>query len=110
MIGLDNCRLFLTGGAPTSEEMKKFFLGLDMPLGECYGMSETGGAVTLNVQINNLYSSGKACEGLSLKIQEPDCNGQGEILMRGRSIFMGYLGLPEKTEEASTRREWSRRP
>jgi len=106
MIGLDNCRVFLTGGAPTSEEMKKFFLGLDMPLGECYGMSETGGAVTLNVQINNLYSSGKACEGLSLKIQEPDCNGQGEILMRGRSIFMGYLGLPEKTEETVKEDGW----
>uniref|UniRef100_A0A6P4FJQ7 long-chain-fatty-acid--CoA ligase n=1 Tax=Drosophila rhopaloa TaxID=1041015 RepID=A0A6P4FJQ7_DRORH len=106
MIGLDNCRVFLTGGAPTSDEMKQFFLGLDMPLGECYGMSESGGAITLNVDINNLYSAGRACEGLTLKIQDPDCNGQGEILMRGRSIFMGYLGLPEKTEETINEEGW----
>ncbi|XP_016964338.1 long-chain-fatty-acid--CoA ligase heimdall [Drosophila biarmipes] len=106
MIGLDNCRVFLAGGAPTSEELKHFFLGLDMPLSECYGMSESAGAITLNVQISNLYSAGQACDGLTLKIHEPDCNGQGEILMRGRSVFMGYLGLPEKTEEAIKEDGW----
>ncbi|KAH8238941.1 hypothetical protein KR038_008943, partial [Drosophila bunnanda] len=106
MIGLDKCRIFLTGGAPTSDEMKQFFLGLDIALGECYGMSESGGAITLNVNITNLYSSGTSIEGLTLKIQDPDSNGQGEILMRGRSIFMGYLGLQEKTEEAIKEDGW----
>ncbi|XP_039501493.1 long-chain-fatty-acid--CoA ligase heimdall [Drosophila santomea] len=106
MIGLDNCRVFFTGGAPTSEELKQFFLGLDIALGECYGMSESGGAITLNVQISNLYSAGQACEGITLKIHEPDCNGQGEILMRGRTMFMGYLGLLEKTEETIKEDGW----
>ncbi|KAH8410205.1 hypothetical protein KR009_008322 [Drosophila setifemur] len=106
MLGLDQCRYFLTGGAPTSDEMKQFFLGLDMPLGECYGMSESAGAITLNVEINNLYSSGLAIEGVSLKVREPDSNGQGEIVMRGRNTFMGYLGLPEKTEETIKEDGW----
>jgi len=106
MIGVDNCRVFFTGGAPTSEELKQFFLGLDIALGECYGMSETSGAITLNVDISNLYSAGQACEGVTLKIHEPDCNGQGEILMRGRLVFMGYLGLPDKTEETVKEDGW----
>ncbi|EDV31966.1 uncharacterized protein Dana_GF14277 [Drosophila ananassae] len=108
MMGLDNCRVFLTGGAPTSDEMKEFFLGLDIALGECYGMSESAGAITLNVDINNLYSAGRAVDGLNLKVLDPDCNGQGEIVMRGRSNFMGYLGLPEKTEEAIKEDGWLR--
>lgn len=108
MMGLDNCRVFLTGGAPTSVEMKQFFLGLDIALGECYGMSESAGAITLNVDINNLYSAGRVVDGLELKVLDPDCNGQGEIVMRGRSNFMGYLGLSEKTEETITEDGWLR--
>ncbi|KAH8287798.1 hypothetical protein KR018_000342 [Drosophila ironensis] len=106
MMGLDNCRVFLTGGAPISDELKEFFLGLDMPLGECYGMSESGGAITLNVNINNFFSAGRAIEGLDLRIQNPDSSGQGEIVMRGRPNFMGYLGLPEKTEETIKEDGW----
>ncbi|KAH8279657.1 hypothetical protein KR054_000143 [Drosophila jambulina] len=108
MIGLDKCRFFLTGGAPISVEMKQFFLGLDMPLAECYGMSESGGIVAMNVgnRISNLYSAGPAIRGLTVKIQDPDGSGLGEILMRGRTVFMGYLGLQEKTEEAIKEDGW----
>ncbi|XP_068151260.1 long-chain-fatty-acid--CoA ligase heimdall [Drosophila tropicalis] len=106
MLGLDSCKSFLTGGAPVSDEMKNFFLGLDMPLGECYGMSETGGGITLNVEITNLFSSGRPICGLEVEIQEPDANGHGEICMRGRSNFMGYLGQPDKTAEAIKEDGW----
>ncbi|XP_064542160.1 long-chain-fatty-acid--CoA ligase heimdall [Drosophila montana] len=100
MLGLELCKTLLTGGAPVSPELKHFFLGLDMPLADVYGMSETGGAITLNERITNLYSSGAPIAGTEVKIDKPDVNGQGEILMRGRMNFMGYLGEPAKTEEA----------
>ncbi|XP_034666157.1 long-chain-fatty-acid--CoA ligase heimdall [Drosophila subobscura] len=106
MMGLDNCRSFLTGGAPTSDEMKNFFLGLDIALGECYGMSETGGAITLNSEISNLFSSGQPIAGVEVKVQEPDASGKGEIVLRGRSNFMGYLGQQEKTEETINADGW----
>ncbi|EDW57577.2 long-chain-fatty-acid--CoA ligase heimdall [Drosophila virilis] len=106
MLGLELCKSFLTGGAPVSPELKQFFLGLDMPLADVYGMSETGGAITLNESITNLYSSGAPILGTEVKIDKPDVNGQGEILMRGRNNFMGYLGEPAKTEEAITPDGW----
>ncbi|KAH8404808.1 hypothetical protein KR222_004252 [Zaprionus bogoriensis] len=107
LLGLDQCRYFLTGSAPVSVEMKQFFLGLDMPLCDLYGMSETGGAVTLHpTPITNLYSSGTPLKGLEVRIQEPDVNGQGEILIRGRGNFMGYVGELAKTEEAIGEDGW----
>ena len=42
-------------------------------------------------------STGKALEGTDLKIDNPDNDGNGEILIRGRNLFMGYLNLPEKS-------------
>ncbi|XP_034475511.1 long-chain-fatty-acid--CoA ligase heimdall [Drosophila innubila] len=106
MLGLDQCHIFFTGGAPVSAELKHFFLGLDMPLGDLYGMSETAGAITLHLHISNLYSSGTPIPGTEVKILEPDANGQGEILIRGRSNFMGYLNEPGKTEEVIEENGW----
>ncbi|XP_017023283.1 long-chain-fatty-acid--CoA ligase heimdall-like [Drosophila kikkawai] len=108
IIGLDHCRYILTGSAPVSVEVKQFFLSLDMPLGECYGMSESGGIVSMNVgnQMSNLHSAGPTMKGLTIKVQDSDGSGQGEILMRGRTIFMGYLGLREKTEEVIKEDGW----
>ncbi|KAH8251416.1 hypothetical protein KR032_011441, partial [Drosophila birchii] len=108
MIGLEQSNFFLTGGAPISVEMKQYFLGLDMPLGECYGLSESGGIVAMNVgnHVSNLYSAGPTVRGATVMVQDQDSNGEGEILMRGRSIFMGYLGLQEKTEETIKEDGW----
>ncbi|KAL7740362.1 hypothetical protein ACLKA6_013161 [Drosophila palustris] len=106
MLGLDQCHIFFTGGAPVSADLKHFFLGLDMPLGDLYGMSETAGAITLHLHISNLYSSGPPIPGTEIKILEPDANGQGEIMIRGRSNFMGYLNEPGKTEEALEEDGW----
>ena len=47
-LGLNKCKIFLTGGAPMSIDVKKYFLSLDIPILEMYGMSECGGAHTTN--------------------------------------------------------------
>lgn len=107
LLGLEQCKYFLTGGAPVSTELKHFFLGLDMPLCDLYGLSETGGALTLHpTRINNLYSSGTPLKGFEVRINEPDVNGHGEIVVRGRSVFMGYVNQPDKTEEAIDADGW----
>lgn len=46
-LGLDKCRIIATGAAPLSIEIKKYFLSLDLPLIEAYGMSECSGAHTV---------------------------------------------------------------
>ncbi|XP_037819883.1 LOW QUALITY PROTEIN: long-chain-fatty-acid--CoA ligase heimdall [Lucilia sericata] len=105
-LGLEMAKGCFIGGAPVTEELKKFFLGLDMPLIDVYGMSETSGAVVYNFDRPNLQTSGKAMEGVELKIDNPNEQGEGEILMRGRSNFMGYLKEPEKTAETLTEDGW----
>ncbi|KAH8377994.1 hypothetical protein KR093_008450 [Drosophila rubida] len=106
LLGLDQCHTFFTGGAPVSPELKHFFLGLDMPLGDLYGMSETAGAITLHTDINNLYSSGPAIPGTEVQVHQPDVNGCGEIVIRSRSNFMGYLHQRDKTDETIDEDGW----
>jgi len=105
MLGLEQCHTFFTGGAPVSADLKHFFLGLDMPLGDLYGMSEAG-AITVHMHVTNLYSSGRPLPGTELRILEPDVNGQGEIMLRGRTNFMGYLDEPGKTEDILEEDGW----
>lgn len=55
-------------------------------------MSETTGAATINTfSAFKLDRCGQALPGSDVKIANPDENGEGEILMRGRNTMMGYL-------------------
>lgn len=55
-------------------------------------MSETTGAATINTFSHfKLDRCGQSMPGMDLKIANPDENGEGEILMRGRNSMMGYL-------------------
>uniref|UniRef100_A0A1I8MWU3 long-chain-fatty-acid--CoA ligase n=1 Tax=Musca domestica TaxID=7370 RepID=A0A1I8MWU3_MUSDO len=101
-LGLDCLKYCFTGGASVSEELKLHFLSLDLPLVEAFGMSETCGGVTADFKRPNLQTSGQALAGVEFKIDSPDIYGEGEILIRGRCNFMGYLKEPHKTREAFT--------
>lgn len=79
ILGLDQCKTLLVGSAPVTVELKRFFLSIDMPLWEVYGMSETAGAITMNYEQKNLENVGKALEGCEIKIYSPDQNGHGEV-------------------------------
>ncbi len=57
-----------------------------------YGLSETAAAVTIHDGSINELKPGRALPGSQIKIFNPDENGVGEICMRGRNVFMGYLG------------------
>ena len=71
-----------------------------MVLFNTYGMSETTGLTSVNTHSNfRLDRCGQALPGVDLKIDNPDENGEGEILMRGRCIMMGYLKNESATIE-----------
>lgn len=100
-LGLDRCKHLATGAAPITMETLRYYQSLNMPLYELYGMSECTGPQTIGIPGKNLAGScGASVPTLQGKIHEPDEDGNGEICMKGRHIFMGYLNNLEKTKEA----------
>jgi long-chain acyl-CoA synthetase len=96
MIGLQRCRVGLTGAAPISPDLIRWFLALGVPLIEAYGMTETTGIITIPpFGRTKLGTVGTCCPHAELKV-----GAGGEILFRGPNVFMGYLNKPEKTAEA----------
>ncbi|XP_031769185.1 long-chain-fatty-acid--CoA ligase ACSBG2 isoform X2 [Galleria mellonella] len=107
-LGLDKCTTFVTSAAPLSPDIKKFFLSLDIPIMEAFGMSELAGAHTLSIYPRfKLDSSGEVLGGAETKFGgSPSPNGPGEIMMNGRHVLMGYLNEVEKTNDALDSDGW----
>ncbi|XP_055713765.1 very long-chain-fatty-acid--CoA ligase bubblegum [Phlebotomus papatasi] len=106
-LGLDRCQTIASAAAPMSPDLKKYFMSLDLPVMEAFGMSETTGGHSLtNPDSYNFNTIGRQLPGTETKIHEPDEKGHGEICMRGRNIFMGYLSEPEKTKDALDDEGW----
>jgi long-chain-fatty-acid--CoA ligase ACSBG len=94
-LGLDRVEQAYFGAAPMSSDVKKFFMSLGMPLVNMYGLSETSGASTyMEPPQFLLKETGKAIPGSHIKIFNPDELGVGEICVKGRNVFMGYLDNP----------------
>ena len=86
---------FVSGGAPLARKIAFFFDLLGFHMLEGYGLTETIAVTSVNLPgQNKLGTVGRPFPGVELKIAE-----DGEILMRGRNIMRGYLGLPEATAE-----------
>ncbi|KAM6944715.1 long-chain-fatty-acid--CoA ligase ACSBG2-like isoform 1-T2 [Lycodopsis pacificus] len=106
-LGLDRCKLCFTGAAPITKDTVEYFMSLNIPLLELYGMSESSGPHTVSTDTSyHLTSCGKVMPGSKTKLENPDEDGSGEICMWGRHVFMGYLDMPEKTEEALDQDGW----
>ncbi|MGQ2923773.1 MAG: AMP-dependent synthetase/ligase [Hydrogenophaga sp.] len=96
LIGIHRARFLVTGAAPISPDLVRWYLALGVPMLEVWGMTETCGAAT-GVPAERIKpgSIGPAATYNEVKLA-PDT---GEILVRGPNVFMGYLNLPEKTAE-----------
>ncbi len=100
-LGLDQCVLNFYGAAPLKASTRRFFASLNMPLLNCYGMSETGGLHTGSLPLpfwNKIDAAGTPVVGSHIKIEKADPrHKEGEICLRGRNVFMGYLKDEEET-------------
>jgi long-chain-fatty-acid--CoA ligase ACSBG len=105
--GLDRCRIQIVGAAPIARDVLEFFLDLDIPIYEIYGMSESSGPQTVSFDgCHRAGTSGRLMAGAEMKIDKPDEFGEGEICFRGRHVFMGYLNNAEKSKEAIDEDGW----
>lgn len=103
LIGIHKARVLITGAAPISPDLVRWYLALGVPMTEVWGMTETCGAASYTPL--GQIKPGKI--GIAAPFNEmriaPDTN---EIMVRGTNIFMGYLNLPEKTRETITEDGW----
>lgn len=106
-LGFAKCQKSFYGAAPLTAETQRFFLGLNIRLYAGYGLSETTGPHFMSSPYNyRLYSSGKVVPGCRVKLVNQDTDGIGEICLWGRTIFMGYLNMEDKTSEAIDSEGW----
>uniref|UniRef100_A0A672IWJ3 long-chain-fatty-acid--CoA ligase n=1 Tax=Salarias fasciatus TaxID=181472 RepID=A0A672IWJ3_SALFA len=107
-LGLDRCRVCLSGAAPITKDTLEYFMSLNIPVMEVYGMSESSGPHTVAVSINDyrLTSCGKVMPGCKTNLENPDADGNGEICFWGRNVFMGYLNMPDKLADAVDENGW----
>jgi long-chain acyl-CoA synthetase len=92
-IGLGKARFLVSGAAPIAREVLEFFMGLDVVVQEVYGQSEDTGPTSFNLPGQlRLGTVGKPIDGVTVKIAD-----DGEILVKGPNVFLGYYKEPEAT-------------
>jgi long-chain acyl-CoA synthetase len=103
LIGIHRARYCVTGAAPISPELVRWYMALGVPMLEVWGMTETCGASTGTPPGRIKPGSiGPAASFNQVRIDP----ATGEILVKGPNVFKGYLNLPDKSAEALDAEGW----
>lgn len=95
-----NLKTMVSGSAALQPRLSRIFCAADMQVMEGYGLTETSPVVSVGMYANNMFkigAVGKAIANVEIKIAE-----DGEILIKGPNVMMGYYKDPEKTAEVMT--------
>ena len=95
-LGLRHCRRALTGAAPISPDLIRWFQSIGVPLVEGYGQTECAGVSHVNHPDRNRIGT----VGTPLSPIETRLADDGEVLLRGPNVFCGYLHQAEATAAA----------
>ena len=88
--------VFISGGAPLGRELAEWYASVGIRIHEGYGLTETSPVIAVNNPLNHRIGTvGKVLSNLQVRIAE-----DGEILVKGPSIFIGYWNRPEETRAA----------
>ncbi len=89
-------RTFISGGAPLGRELAEWYATIGIRIDEGYGLTETSPVIAVNnPTAHKLGTVGKPLANVEVRIAE-----DGEILVRGPSVFRGYWNKPEETQNA----------
>ncbi|MGB8012695.1 MAG: long-chain fatty acid--CoA ligase [Terriglobales bacterium] len=85
---------FISGGAPLGRELAEWYADIGIPIHEGYGLTETSPVIAVNnPAAHKLGTVGKPLANVDVQIAS-----DGEVLVRGPSIFKGYWNRPDETE------------
>ena len=95
-------RVFVSGGAPLGIDTARWFASVGIPVWEGYGLTETSPVIALNSRpTHRMGSVGRPLPNVELKFAE-----DGELLVRGPSVFTGYWHKPEADTECFDAGGW----
>lgn len=95
-------RFFVSGGAALPPPVAEFYMAFGLHVLQGYGLTETTAASAVNHPDRSRYwTVGEPIEGVEIKLAE-----DGEILIRGKSVMLGYHNLPKETAEAIDAEGW----
>ncbi len=87
---------FISGGAPLGRELAEWYASIGIRIHEGYGLTETSPVISVNTpQAHKLGTVGKPLPNVDVRIAD-----DGEVLVRGPSVFKQYWNKPKETQEA----------
>lgn len=101
----------VVGAAALSSTLNRLFCAAGIPVRTGYGLTESSPVVSFNHFDPGLYrfdTVGIPVPGVEVKVESLDDSGEGEILVRGPNIMMGYQNLPAETESVLSEDGWLR--
>jgi long-chain acyl-CoA synthetase len=94
--------LAITGSAPIGEPVIRLFLALGLDLLQGYGMTELSPVVSVNTADDNDYRSvGRPLDGIEVRLGD-----DGELLVKGPNVMLGYWGKPQETQRVKQSDGW----
>jgi long-chain acyl-CoA synthetase len=98
----DRVKLFISGGAPLGRQLAEWYADVSIRIHEGYGLTETSPVIAVNTpRAHKLGTVGRPLPNIEVRIAE-----DGELLVRGPSVFKGYWNRPEETQNAFAENGW----
>jgi long-chain acyl-CoA synthetase len=108
-LGLQKLRFFISGGGPISKDIIDGMDALGMGTYQGYGLTEASPVVSSNCPVHNTQGSvGLPLCNMEVRMESPDSNDNGEILVRGPNVMKGYYNMPDQTREVLDADGWLR--